>query len=136
MAAFDPFRPMRGGSARLYVVLPLLMAAAAAASGLYVLFLARPFINSLNAQLAERAAAWLFFGTAAAGSLGALGGLVIGLRVAGRIRGITQRAEAPPPGGEGAPGPPRPAAERGPRAAAAGRLPLPRAGLTRKGNTL
>ena len=67
MAAFDPFRPMRGSSARLYVVMPLLMAAAAAASGLYVLFLARPFINSLNAQLAERAAAWLFFGTAAAG---------------------------------------------------------------------
>ena len=91
--ATDPFRPMRG-SARLYIVLPLLMMAAAFASGLYVLFLARPFINSLNAQLAERAAAWLFFGTAAAGSLGALGGLVIGLRVTGRIRGIAQKAEA------------------------------------------
>src|SRR5258705_8058948 len=124
MAAFDPFRPMRGGSARLYVVLPLLMAAAAAASGLYVLFLARPFINSLNAQLAERAAAWLFFGTAAAGSLGALGGLVIGLRVAGRIRGITQRAEALTARVEGGPAPSRPADEIGALDAAVGRLTL------------
>src|SRR5882724_11785164 len=124
MAAFDPFRPMRGGSARLYVVLPLLMAAAAAASGLYVLFLARPFINSLNAQLAERAAAWLFFGTAAAGSLGALGGLVIGLRVAGRIRGITQRAEALTARVEGGPVPSRPADEIGALDAAVGRLTL------------
>ena len=119
MAAFDPFRPMRGGSARLYVVLPLLMAAAAAASGLYVLFLARPFINSLNAQLAE-----LFFGTAAAGSLGALGGLVIGLRVAGRIRGITQRAEALTARVEGGPAPSRPADEIGALDAAVGRLTL------------
>jgi len=124
MAAFDPFRPMRGGSARLYVVLPLLMAAAAAASGLYVLFLARPFINSLNAQLAERAAAWLFFGTAAAGSLGALGGLVIGLRVAGRIRGITQRAEALTARVDGGPVPSRPADEIGALDAAVGRLTL------------
>ena len=124
MAAFDPFRPMRGGSARLYIVLPLLMAAAAAASGLYVLFLARPFINSLNAQLAERAAAWLFFGTAAAGSLGALGGLVIGLRVAGRIRGITQRAEALTARVEGGPAPSRPADEIGALDAAVGRLTL------------
>jgi signal transduction histidine kinase len=115
---------MRGGSARLYVVLPLLMAAAAAASGLYVLFLARPFINSLNAQLAERAAAWLFFGTAAAGSLGALGGLVIGLRVAGRIRGITQRAEALTARVEGGPAPSRPADEIGALDAAVGRLTL------------
>jgi signal transduction histidine kinase len=124
MATFDPFRPMRGGSARLYVVLPLLMAAAAAASGLYVLFLARPFINSLNAQLAERAAAWLFFGTAAAGSLGALGGLVIGLRVAGRIRGITQRAEALTARVDGGPVPSRPADEIGALDAAVGRLTL------------
>src|SRR4029453_4771522 len=94
MASLDPFRPMRGGSARLYVVMPLLMAAAAAASGLYVLFLARPLINSPNTHLAPRAGGWLFFGTAPAGALGAVGGLVIGLRVAGRIRGIAQRAEA------------------------------------------
>ncbi|HET6367472.1 MAG TPA: hypothetical protein VFG27_09625, partial [Pseudomonadales bacterium] len=124
MAAFDPFRPMRGGSARLYVVMPLLMAAAAGASGLYVLFLARPFINSLNAQLAERAAAWLFFGTAAAGSLGALAGLVIGLRVAGRIRGITQRAEALTARVDDGPAPSRPADEIGALDAAVGRLTL------------
>lgn len=124
MAGFDPFRPMRGGSVRLYVVMPLLMAAAAAASGLYVLFLARPFINSLNAQLAERAAAWLFFGTAAAGSLGALAGLVIGLRVAGRIRGITQRAEALTARVDDGPVPSRPADEIGALDAAVGRLTL------------
>jgi signal transduction histidine kinase len=124
MAGFDPFRPMRGGSVRLYVVLPLLMAAAAVASGLYVLFLARPFINSLNAQLAERAAAWLFFGTATAGSLGALGGLVIGLRVAGRIRGIAQRAEALNVRMDGAPIGPRPGDEIGALDATIGRLTL------------
>jgi len=124
MAGFDPFRPMRGGSARLYVILPLLMAAAAAASGLYVLFLARPFINSLNAQLAARAASWLFFGTAAAGSLGALAGLVIGLRVAGRIRGIAQRAEALNARMDGAPTGPRPADEIGALDATIGRLTL------------
>lgn len=124
MAGFDPFRPMRGGSVRLYVVLPLLMAAAAVASGLYVLFLARPFINSLNAQLAARAASWLFFGTAAAGSLGALGGLVIGLRVAGRIRGIAQRAEALNARMDSGPIGPRPGDEIGALDATIGRLTL------------
>ncbi|HEU5193031.1 MAG TPA: ATP-binding protein [Methylomirabilota bacterium] len=121
--ATDPFRPMREGP-RLYVVLPLVMMAAAAASALYVLFLARPFINSLNAQLAERAAAWLFFGTAAAGGLGALGGLVIGLRVAGRIRGIAQRAEALTARVDGGAAPPAPKDEIGALDAAVGRLTL------------
>lgn len=121
--ALDPFRPMRG-SARLYIVLPLVMMAAAVASGLYVLFLARPFINSLNAQLAERAAAWLFFGTAAAGSLGALGGLVIGLRVTGRIRGIAQKAEALNARVDGGVTPAGPKDEIGALDAAVGRLTL------------
>jgi signal transduction histidine kinase len=123
MAAPDPFRPLRG-SARLYIVLPLLMMAAAVASGLYVLFLARPFINSLNAQLAERAATWLFFGTAAAGSLGALGGLVIGLRVTGRIRGIAQKAEALTARVDGGTAPAGPRDEIGALDAAVGRLTL------------
>jgi signal transduction histidine kinase len=121
--ATDPFRPLRG-SARLYIVLPVLMMAAAAASALYVLFLARPFINSLNAQLAERAAAWLFFGTAAAGSLGALGGLVIGLRVTGRIRGIAQKAEALTARVDGDTPPAGPRDELGALDAAVGRLTL------------
>jgi signal transduction histidine kinase len=121
--ATDPFRPMRG-AARLYVVLPLLMMAAAVASALYVLFLARPFINSLNAQLAERAAAWLFFGTAAAGGLGALGGLVIGLRVTGRIRGIAQKAEALNARVGGGASPAGPRDEIGALDAAVGRLTL------------
>jgi len=119
----DPFRPLRG-SARLYIVLPLVMMAAAVASGLYVLFLARPFINSLNAQLAERAAAWLFFGTAAAGSLGALGGLVIGLRVTGRLRGIARKAEALTARVDGDAGPTGPKDEIGALDAAVGRLTL------------
>ena len=119
----DPFRPIRSAP-RLWVVLPLLMMAAAAASGLYVLFLARPFINSLNAQLAERAAAWLFFGTAAAGSLGALGGLVIGLRVTGRIRGIAQKAEALTARVDGGAAPAGPRDELGALDAAVGRLTL------------
>jgi signal transduction histidine kinase len=123
MPPTDPFRPIRSAP-RLYVVLPLLMMAAAAASGLYVLFLARPFINSLNAQLAERAAAWLFFGTAAAGSLGALGGLVIGLRVTGRIRGIAQKAEALTARAGGGAAPAGPKDEIGALDAAVGRLTL------------
>src|SRR4029453_14689282 len=81
-------------------------------------------INSLNAQLAERAAGWLFFGTATAGALGALGGLVIGLRVAGRIRGIAQRAEALNARVDSAPPPSRPGDEIGALDAAVGRLTL------------
>jgi len=86
-------------SLRLYVVFSLLMAVSAAASGLLLLYLARPFISELGSQQAVQATALLFGGAGLAGAAAAVGGLVVGLRLAGRIRGIVKKAEAisPPP---------------------------------------
>ena len=81
-------------SLRLYVVFPLLMAVSAAASGLLLLYLARPFISELGAQQAVQATAVLFGGAGLAGAMAAVGGLAIGLRLAGRIRVIVRKAEA------------------------------------------
>jgi PAS domain S-box-containing protein len=78
---------------RLYVVLSLLMAIAATASGLLLLYLARPFITALGQQGA-RATVLLFTGAGLAGALAAVAGLLVGLRFAGRIRGIVRKAEA------------------------------------------
>ncbi len=86
-------------SVRLYVVFSLLMAVAATASGLVLLYLARPFITELGGREAARAAVLLFSGAALAGATAAVAGLVVGLRVAGRIRGIVRRAEALSPAG-------------------------------------
>jgi len=81
-------------SVRLYVIFSLLMAVAATASGLLLLYIARPFITELGGPLAARATILLFAGAALAGALAAVGGLFVGLRFAGRIRGIVERAEA------------------------------------------
>jgi signal transduction histidine kinase len=81
-------------SLRLYVVFSLLMAVSAAASGLLLLYLARPFISELDSQQAVQATALLFGGAGLAGAAAAVGGLVVGLRFAGRIRVIVKKAEA------------------------------------------
>ena len=87
-------------SLRLYVVFSLLMAVSASAPGLLLLYLARPFIRELESRQAVQATALLFSGAGLAGALAAVGGLAVGLRLAGRIRGIVKKAEAffPPPG--------------------------------------
>jgi len=90
-------------SLRLYVVFSLLMAVSAAASGLLLLYLARPFIAALGTQGAQ-ATALLFTGAGIAGALAAVAGLLVGLSFAGRIRGIVQKAEAlSPPRRDGSP---------------------------------
>ncbi len=81
-------------SLRLYIVFSLLMAVSAAASGLLLLYLARPFIGELEGGQAMRATALLFAGAGLAGAAAAVAGLVVGLRVAGRIRVIIKKAEA------------------------------------------
>ena len=87
---------------RLNVVFSLLMAASATASGLYLLYLARPFASELSGRQAQQLAVLLFTGAAVAGALAAVGGLIVGLNLAGRIRGIVEKAEAfsPQMGGE------------------------------------
>ena len=92
-------RPYRV-SVRLYVVFSLLMAVSATVSGLILLYLARPFITELGGQQAARATVLLFSGAALAGAAAAVGGLVVGLRFAGRIRGIVRKAQALSPTGE------------------------------------
>src|SRR3990170_8891872 len=89
-------------SLRLYVVFSLMMAASAVASGLFLLYLARPFASELSAPQARQLAVLLFTGAAVAGALAAVGGLIVGLNLAGRIRGLVGKAEAfsPPMGGE------------------------------------
>ena len=89
-------------SLRLYVVFSLLMAVSAAASGLLLLYLARPFIAALGTQGAQ-ATALLFTGAGIAGALAAVAGLLVGLSFAGRIRGIVQKAEALSPRLDGTP---------------------------------
>jgi signal transduction histidine kinase len=81
-------------SLRLYVVFSLLMAASASASGLFLLYLARPFASELSGPQARQLAVLLFTGAAFAGTLAAVGGLIVGLNFAGRIRGIVEKAEA------------------------------------------
>src|ERR1700682_6778393 len=81
-------------SLRLYVVFSVLMAASAVASGLFLLYLARPFASELSGPQARQLKMLLFTGAAVAGGLAAVGGLIVGLNLAGRIRGIVEKAEA------------------------------------------
>jgi len=111
------------------VVFSLLMALSAAASGLFLLYLARPFASELSGPQARQLAILLFTGAAVAGALAAVGGLIVGLNLAGRIRGIVEKAEAFSPHLEGEhPGQPRPPTtvrdELGALDAAVGRLTL------------
>lgn len=110
-------------SLRLYVVFSLLMAVSAAASGLLLLYLARPFISELGSQQAVQATALLFGGAGLAGAAAAVGGLAVGVRLAGRIRVIVRKAEAlsPPPGNNS---PQKVTDELGALDAALGRLTL------------
>ena len=111
-------------SVRLYVVFSLLMAVSATASGLTLLYLAKPFITELGGPIAARATVVLFAGAALAGGFAAVGGLVLGLFLRGRIRGIVERAEAlVPPGARGL-GAPSARDEFGALDAAVGRLSL------------
>jgi signal transduction histidine kinase/HAMP domain-containing protein len=75
-------------------MLSLLMAASAAASGLLLLYLARPFISEVAGPHASQAPIILFSGAGVAGAAAAVAGLVVGLRLAGRIRVIVRKAEA------------------------------------------
>lgn len=110
-------------SLRLYVVFSLLMAVSAALSGLLLLYLARPFASELSSAQAGQLTVLLFTGAAAAGAMAAVGGLFVGLRFAGRIRGIVERAEALSQ--QGGPSPPaRVRDELGALDAAVGRLTL------------
>jgi signal transduction histidine kinase len=116
-------------SLSLYVVFSLLMAVSAAASGLFLLYLARPFASELSGPQARQLAFLLFTGAAVAGALAAVGGLIVGLNLAGRIRGIVEKAEAFSPHLEGEhPDRPRPTTtvrdELGALDAAVGRLTL------------
>ena len=90
----SPASPSYRVSLRLYVVFSLLMAAAAAASGLFMLYLARPFAAELSGPQTRQLTVLLFTGSAVAGALAAIGGLIVGLSLAKRIRGIVEKAEA------------------------------------------
>src|SRR5262245_29145987 len=109
-------------SLRLYVVFSVLMAASAAASGLLLLYLARPFITALGQQ-GVHATVLLFAGAGLAGALAAVAGLLVGVRFAGRIRGIVRKAEALSPRTVGAE-PQKVTDELGALDAAVGRLTL------------
>jgi len=90
-------------SLRLYVVFSLLMALSAAASGLFLLYLARPLVRGLSGAQATEVTLVLFAGAATAGALAAVAGLLVGLRFAGRIRRIIEKAEAISPAGDETP---------------------------------
>ena len=90
----SPASPSYRVSLRLYVVFSLLMAAVAAASGLFMLYLARPFAAELSGPQTRQLTVLLFTGSGVAGALAAIGGLIVGLNLAGRIRGIVEKAEA------------------------------------------
>ena len=99
-----PATPPYRVSLRLYVVFSLLMAVSAAASGLFLLYLARPFASELSSSQAQQLTMLLFTGAAVAGALAAVGGLIVGLGFAGRIRGIVEKAEALSPHFDSEPG--------------------------------
>ena len=92
-----PANPLYRVSLRLYVVFSLLMAVSAVLSGLFVLYLARPFASELSSDQTRQLTMLLFTGSAVAGALAAVGGLIVGLNFAGRIRGIVEKAEAVSP---------------------------------------
>jgi PAS domain S-box-containing protein len=114
-------------SLRLYVVFSLLMAVSAVLSGLFLLYLARPFASELTSAQSRQLTILLFTGAAVAGALAAVGGLIVGLNFAGRIRGIVEKAEAITPHFEDDPGrrhPTKVRDELGVLDAAVGRLTL------------
>src|SRR5262245_36018955 len=123
-----PANPPYRVSLRLYVVFSLLMAVSAALSGLFLLYLARPFARALSSEQTRELTVLLFTGSAVAGALAAVGGLIVGLNFAGRIRGIVEKAEALSPRLEGVNGRPRKVTtvrdEIGALDAAVGRLTL------------
>lgn len=113
-------------SVRLYLVFAVLMGVPAILSGFLLLYLARPYVVGLTPQELQKATIILFSGAAGAAALGGLGGLLVGVRFAGRIRGIVERAEAisPPLAEEGQDRRVRVSDELGALDAAVGRLTL------------
>src|SRR5438034_1777503 len=111
--------PRYAVSIRIYVRFALLTAVPSTVTSLLLLFLVRPYLASSQA---EHAALFLFAGAAGAAVVSALAGLLVGIRFAGRIRGIVEKADgmAAPLGG------PRPRVmdEAGALDAAMGRLTL------------
>ena len=65
----SPASPSYRVSLRLYVVFSLLMAAAAAASSLFMLYLARPFAAELSGPQTRQLTVLLFTGSAVAGAV-------------------------------------------------------------------
>jgi signal transduction histidine kinase len=112
-------------SMRLWVMFSVLTMVSAAASGLLLLYLARPFVSELRPPSQRQATVLLFAGTAVMAALGALSGLGLGIVFAGRVRGIVEKAEALTPH-VGAPPVERPMVtdELGALDAAVGRLTL------------
>src|SRR5262249_62095334 len=92
-------------SLRLYVVFSLLMAVSAALSGLFLLYLARPFARELSSEQSRELTMLLFTGSAVAGAVAAGGGGIGRPNFAPRIRGIVWKAEplSPPTAGAGGP---------------------------------
>src|SRR2546428_13605388 len=93
----SPASPSYRVSLRLYVVFSLLMAAAAAASSLFMLYLARPFAAELSGPQTRQLTVLLFTGSGVAGALAAIGGLIVGLDPARRLRGNLGEAGGPVP---------------------------------------
>ncbi len=92
-------------SLSLYVILSLLTAVSATGSGLYLLYLARPFVSENFTRTEQVQASFvLFTGAALAAGFAALTGLVLGFAFASRIRGIIRKAEAISPPSAEAPG--------------------------------
>jgi PAS domain S-box-containing protein len=111
--------PRYAVSMRIYIRFALLTALPSTATSLLLLFLLRPFLSGTRA---DRAAILLFAGAAGAALVSTLAGLLVGLRYAGRIRGIVEKADAmaAPLGGQR----PRVPDELGALDAAMGRLTL------------
>src|SRR5262249_58537842 len=84
-------------SLRLYVVFSLLMAVSAALSGLFLLYLARPFARELSSEQSRELTMLLFTGSAVAGALAPPGGVLRGLHLSRRLPGTTAGAAGPGP---------------------------------------
>src|SRR5438552_10491597 len=112
--------PRYAVSIRIYVRFALLTALPSTVTSLLLLFLVRPYLASSQA---EHAALFLFAGAAGAAVVSALARLLGGIRFAGRIRGIVDKADAmaAPLGGQR----PRVPADLGAPDAAVGRVTLP-----------
>ncbi|PYM97631.1 MAG: hypothetical protein DME07_24940 [Candidatus Rokuibacteriota bacterium] len=107
---------------RLWVMLSVVMALAATASTLTILYLLRPFIAERGGFAPDVQNA-LFAAAVAAGALAGLGGLLLGVAWSRRIWAIVERTDAAAPSADGTPDD-RVSDELGALDAAVGRLTL------------